>query len=71
MGNILYENGQPIYAIVDGKMVDVQKVKHGRWEWEGFNIACSECGFMPYFDSTEPLYHYCPNCGAKMDEVEE
>lgn len=46
---------------------DVQPVRHGRWLWRSFNIMCSECDFMPYFDSTEPLYPYCPNCGAKMD----
>lgn len=40
----------------------------GRWEWEGFNIVCSECDYSPCFDSTEPLYHFCPNCGARMEE---
>jgi hypothetical protein len=44
--------------------------KTGRRNWIGFNIECSLCGFTPCFDSTEPLYNYCPNCGAKM-EVEE
>lgn len=39
----------------------------GRWEWEGFNIVCSECDYSPCFDSTEPLYHFCPNCGARME----
>ena len=38
----------------------------GKWNWIGFNIECSECGAMPNFDSTEPLYNFCPNCGAKM-----
>lgn len=46
---------------------DVAPVRHGRWLWRSFNIMCSECDFMPNFDSTEPLYTYCPNCGATMD----
>ena len=53
--------------IVAVPAADVQPVRHGRWLWRSFNIMCSECDFMPYFDSTEPLYPYCPNCGAKMD----
>lgn len=42
--------------------------KPGEWNWVGFNIESSECGFMPNFDSTEPLYRFCPNCGAYMRE---
>lgn len=55
--------------------------KHGTWEsldsyvyecdgmWE-----CSECGEDFYFEFGTPLEcraYYCPNCGAKMDEVEK
>lgn len=43
---------------------------HGKWNWVGFNIECSKCGAMPNFDSTEPLYNFCPNCGADMREAE-
>ena len=56
--------------IDDAPTIEAEPVKHGRWEWRGFNIFCSECDFGPYFDSTEPLYRYCPNCGAKMDKEE-
>lgn len=31
------------------------------------NYSCSECGYD--IDKTE--FNYCPNCGAKMQEVEE
>lgn len=44
----------------------IEERKTGKWNWIGFNIECSECGCMPCFDSTEPLYNYCPNCGADM-----
>lgn len=52
----------------------VAEVKHGKWlEDEDFDIAiCSECGDEydvgdgTFKDFTE-VYHYCPNCGAKME----
>lgn len=48
---------------------DVAPVVHGRWNVvEGRrldNAICSNCGrrFQAYYER----YHYCPNCGAKMD----
>ena len=37
-------------------------VKHGRWI-EGKTLEkCSICGKKGF-----PDWHYCPNCGAKMD----
>lgn len=75
MSDILYENGSPVYAIVNGKLVEVQEVRHGRWEtFSPFSKPrCSICGELCIgahaFDYT--LTNYCPNCGAKMDEVEK
>ena len=52
---------------------DVAQVRNGRWEqcfedWrkqiEG--DKCSNCGFKHYGASITH-YHYCPNCGCKMD----
>ena len=56
--------------------IDAEPVKHGRW----INGKCSECGCTPlrkvylrgelvYEEQFD--YDFCPNCGAKMDEVEE
>lgn len=51
--------------------------KHGRWErcfedWrrqiEG--SKCTACGFEHY-GSCINYYHYCPNCGTRMDGGEE
>lgn len=45
---------------------DVQPVRHGRWMPYSFKdclYICSECHSLPK-DKT----HYCPNCGAKMNE---
>ena len=54
-------------------------VKHGHWieqehcDWVySKEYRCSECG--KYRLMTNPFgreWNYCPNCGAKMDEVEK
>ena len=53
---------------------DVVPVRHGRWRkavgTSGVvRVACTNCGFMrfPENDSREPMFAYCPRCGAKMD----
>lgn len=56
-----------------------QQPKTGYWiEKEDCNLDiyydCSECGeSFCLIDGTptDYLYNYCPNCGAKMQEVEE
>ena len=47
---------------------DVATVVHGRWV---NGCQCSVCGDRhgPYNSRHRPYYNYCPNCGAKMDEV--
>lgn len=59
---------------------DVAPVKHGRWEsvkvmdddaefGEADGAQCTECGHTEYSEYWAKTYfHYCPNCGAKMDE---
>ena len=46
---------------------DVVPVRHGPWTVTPIFIKCSECGET----FTLIPQNYCPNCGAKMDEVEE
>ena len=60
---------------------DVEEVKHGKWLnfYNDFPVAeCSECADMfevspdeepkkEFFEAFKEFYHYCPNCGAKMD----
>lgn len=67
---VLFQVGD---AIMDCKVIDATPVVHGKWEqcfedWrkqmEG--DKCSNCGFEHYGSSISH-YHYCPNCGAKMD----
>lgn len=63
-----------IQEVIDGiPAADVEPVRHGRWErcledWrqqiEG--DKCSVCGFE-YYGTGIRRFHYCPNCGAKME----
>ena len=54
--------------------VDAEPVKHGHWIFNPkdaiemmFTLPkCSECGA-----ESSDGGNYCPNCGAKMDEVED
>ena len=55
--------------------VDVAPVRHGRWEKQRGIYSCSECGMTcPYDVQADVIEYwacnYCPNCGAKMQEVE-
>lgn len=60
--------------IMDAPTIEADPIKHGRWETpKGYPnvLLCSECN-TPYekkeFVATP---NYCPNCGVRMDEVEE
>ena len=62
----------------DGYAQATSEVKHGHWidRSVAFYRKCSECGCCMEWNK-EPFlhgdgeYNYCPNCGAKMDEVEK
>lgn len=51
---------------------DIRRVRHGRWVEEErptcYIYRCTVCG-----EGFDTPYHYCPNCGARMDlsEVDE
>ena len=57
--------------------VDAEPVRHGKWLKirQSFvnpnkfrNYFCSECG-LELDEHIRSKPNYCPNCGAKMDEV--
>lgn len=58
--------------------VDAVPVVHGRWlecedGWDDTHYQCSECGMEWNLDAGTPEendMHYCPNCGARMEEDE-
>lgn len=46
--------------------IDAVEVVHGQWICQNFGrtrFKCSVC----HAENYEMCYHYCPNCGAKMD----
>lgn len=46
--------------------IDAVEVVHGQWICQDFGrtrFKCSVC----HAENYEMCYHYCPNCGAKMD----
>ena len=73
-----------IDAIADAVVKKMQEPKTGHWEWVQYdynpkfgNWHCSECRsiVIKCVDKNEkggiPLYKYCPDCGARMQEVKE
>lgn len=65
-----------IRTIPAGTIIDVDPVVHGRWEDStdemfGTDVyTCSNCRESYVLVEGTPkqnLWHYCPNCGAKMD----
>ena len=64
--------GDAIDIIDDFPAADVDRVRHGRWEWLGPNRlvtdcmcgTCSACKVRSKYIVNTML---CPNCGAKMD----
>lgn len=48
---------------------DAVPVKHGEWIDPATEdcYRCSVCEEYTHMEMPRLLYHYCPNCGAKMD----
>lgn len=57
-------------CIDEAPTIEVELVRHGRWEKRGQEIYCSECGEESgYTWAGASVYSdYCPNCGAKLDK---
>ena len=74
-----YDKAMIIDLIDEQPTVDAEPVVHGRdiyMEAKGHcEFKCSVCGAeageVAYGDLDGGNFNYCPNCGAKMDEVEE
>ena len=70
-------------TINNATTIEAEPVRHGKWIygqevcWEHMGITpvsvqyryweCSMCG---YRTKNEPIWKYCPNCGARMDKDE-
>ena len=57
-----------IYTVPDA---DVVEVRHGQWELDDgrSHCHCTNCLFGRNIE-TQIGWHYCPNCGARMDKGE-
>lgn len=58
------------YAVDHAPTVDAVPVRHGRWKWNGEAFICSACGNGHKGQPTimgQPMFEFCPICGAKMD----
>lgn len=58
--------------------VDAVEVRHGHWvteeeaiEKDDYSLrdTCSVCGHCDWDCTESKNFNYCPNCGAKMDDV--
>lgn len=45
----------------------VEKIGHWEWDSDFWCRRCSEC----HLSKDSKYFNYCPNCGAKMQEVED
>ena len=76
METIAEAENRMIFDILNGlesePTADVAEVKHGEWTLETDEempnpmfklVVCSVCN-----GKANSTYHYCPNCGAKMDK---
>lgn len=67
-----FSNMISAYDVIMLPAADVAPVVHGRWlcgDYYDIGDVCSECDWDSQM--THPSYRYCPNCGARMDEVSE
>ena len=63
----------PVYEIDVG---EAEPIRRGRWQVNEMfghkDMTCLSCGWLfEYYNGLEEEWNYCPNCGAKMDEVAE
>lgn len=63
-------------SIFEMKSADVTQVRHGHWIYHPDDLfpndSTQECSYC-HAEESLTLYNenYCPNCGARMDEVIE
>lgn len=73
-----YEFKRIELVISEFPTVEAEPVRHGHWDYieEYFadrwwnTYQCSVCGHQEDFEEPYRM-RYCPECGAKMDEVKE
>lgn len=78
MVRIPYEEINARMTIANATTVEAELVRHGHWIWMGeqgdSRYMCSVCKSkenVPTCNGEPTVWDYCPNCGARMDEVTE
>lgn len=63
-----YEVADMIEDCIDNApIVDVQEIKHAKWETVGnYKVECTNCHRIRDI-KTQCGWNFCPNCGAKID----
>lgn len=65
--NSCFETGcKTVIAIENAPAIEAEPVRRGYWVENYGTHKCSECGEISCCSG-----NYCPDCGAKMDEVRE
>lgn len=78
--SLLFDRGQrralinSIQDILAIKAKEVQPVKHGKWDFQGYQLfKCTNCTKIYTQEQLENMGenwtfpNFCPNCGARMD----
>lgn len=55
-----------LHRILEQPIIEPQR-KKGRWTKDN---ACEFCGFQPWFERGIHTLSFCPNCGARMEGIE-
>lgn len=63
-----YEVADMIEDCIDNApIVDVQEIKHAKWEMVGnYKVECTNCHHIRDI-KTQCGWNFCPTCGAKID----
>lgn len=71
---LMYDRKQYTQGFEDGRKYEQEERGHGHWSRpkrpSTYVRYCSVCGEKSWYCGKGD-YNYCPNCGAKMDEVTE
>lgn len=63
-----------IAEIINTLLMDAREEKHGKWigidDYPHETWECDQCGCI-YEEMPSWTPNYCPNCGARMEEVAE
>ena len=79
LSGYLYDEDREKIELIDAEIAELSSVtpkeKTGMWinDWEMGMSECSCCGENYLWEDHKGTenFHYCPNCGARMQEVEE